>query len=182
MLASVPPAFCYAVANVVLLATQKQVGRVAARRVIALMKNMKSFGRWPVADFPRDAVRQVTFARKPDAAVSAASGVFFPFPACFGAADRNPSKASAPERTALLLTSDRHKRATAEVAGFAIVVRSHVATSISGVVRGLALAVTGAWSRHYTLKRLNSRTPKLRLDHLGGSTASGMAAFTAGYP
>lgn len=31
------------------------------------------------------------------------------------------------------------------------------------------------------IKRLNSRTPKLRLDHLGGSTASGMAAFTAGY-
>jgi hypothetical protein len=33
------------------------------------------------------------------------------------------------------------------------------------------------------LKRLNSRTPKLRLDHLqfGGSTASDMAAFTAGY-
>jgi hypothetical protein len=33
------------------------------------------------------------------------------------------------------------------------------------------------------VKRLNSRTPKLRLDHLqlGGSTASDMAAFTAGY-
>lgn len=30
------------------------------------------------------------------------------------------------------------------------------------------------------LKRLNSRTPKLRLDHLGGSTGSDMAAFTAG--
>lgn len=32
------------------------------------------------------------------------------------------------------------------------------------------------------IKRLNSRTPKLRLDHLGGSGGSGMAAFTAGYP
>jgi hypothetical protein len=33
------------------------------------------------------------------------------------------------------------------------------------------------------IKRLNSRTPKLRLDHLqlGGSGASDMAAFTAGY-
>jgi hypothetical protein len=31
------------------------------------------------------------------------------------------------------------------------------------------------------VKRLNSRTPTLRLDHLGGSNASGMAAFTAGY-
>jgi hypothetical protein len=33
------------------------------------------------------------------------------------------------------------------------------------------------------VKRLNSRAPKLRLDHLqlGGSTASDMAAFTAGY-
>jgi hypothetical protein len=33
------------------------------------------------------------------------------------------------------------------------------------------------------IKRLNSRTPKLRLDHLqlGGSNASDMAAFTAGY-
>jgi hypothetical protein len=31
------------------------------------------------------------------------------------------------------------------------------------------------------IKRLNSRTPKLRLDHLGGSAASGMAAFNAGY-
>jgi hypothetical protein len=34
------------------------------------------------------------------------------------------------------------------------------------------------------IKRLNSRTPKLRLDHLHlhGSTASDMAAFTAGWP
>lgn len=34
------------------------------------------------------------------------------------------------------------------------------------------------------LKRLNSRTPKLSLDHLqlSGSTASDMASFTAGYP
>lgn len=31
------------------------------------------------------------------------------------------------------------------------------------------------------IKRLNSRTPKLRLDHLGGSSGGGMAAFTAGY-
>jgi hypothetical protein len=31
------------------------------------------------------------------------------------------------------------------------------------------------------IKRLNSRTPKLRLDHLGGSAGSDMAAFTAGY-
>lgn len=31
-----------------------------------------------------------------------------------------------------------------------------------------------------SIKRLNSRTPKLRLDHLGGSGGSGMAAFTAG--
>jgi hypothetical protein len=35
-----------------------------------------------------------------------------------------------------------------------------------------------------SIKRLNSRTPKLRLDHLqlGGSAVSDMAAFTAGYP
>lgn len=31
------------------------------------------------------------------------------------------------------------------------------------------------------IKRLNSRTPKLRLDHLGESAASGMAAFNSGY-
>lgn len=31
------------------------------------------------------------------------------------------------------------------------------------------------------IKRLNSRTPKLRLDHLGGSGGSGMAAFNAGF-
>lgn len=30
------------------------------------------------------------------------------------------------------------------------------------------------------IKRLNSRTPKLRLDHLGGSGGGGMAAFNAG--
>ena len=32
-----------------------------------------------------------------------------------------------------------------------------------------------------SIKRLNSRTPKLPLDHLGGSSGGGMAAFTAGY-
>lgn len=32
------------------------------------------------------------------------------------------------------------------------------------------------------VKRLNSRTPKLRLDHLEGSGGSDMAAFNAGYP
>lgn len=31
------------------------------------------------------------------------------------------------------------------------------------------------------IKRLNSRTPKLRLDHLGGSGGSGMAAFNSGH-
>lgn len=32
-----------------------------------------------------------------------------------------------------------------------------------------------------SIKRLNSRTPKLRLDHLGGSGGGGIAAFNAGF-
>lgn len=79
------------VVRVILRRSQKQVFRVTARRVVALVQNMKAIRDWAIVDRPRQAVRRDHLAPSVDCAVSRFLTCAVPLPALICAAPFNLS-------------------------------------------------------------------------------------------
>lgn len=82
------PAFRVSVGIVVGLGSQPQMGRITARRVVAVVTDAEAVGDWPVGNGPSDAVGATATYPEMDAAISGRVPTGRPLPTCVRPARR----------------------------------------------------------------------------------------------
>lgn len=142
--------FRHAVRYIVLQCPKPQVFWVAASWIITAMQYVKPFGQSPTAKLPHCSVRKVVDLLEVKFAIPELFSAPGPLPTLVGTAYVDAGKEGASDGTARMNGREGLKRPAAERARFDRIRLSHVATSNSGVVRGLLLATTGGKPRHYT--------------------------------